>query len=113
METSNEQLGIQGNQNEDSSNNPKTFMRKRSSLKPRSSIKDPNFKYDDYSNKSFKKRITWNATDEPEGEGFGPKKSPEKSYNDSKTHFVPEFVKQNFYIFIFCQFWKFYFVYMK
>lgn len=95
METSKVQLGIHSN-DEEGSNNPKTFVRKRSSLKPRSSIKDPNFKHEELSNKSFKKRITWNATDEPEGEGISPKKSPERSYNDAKTHFVPEFVLKIF-----------------
>lgn len=92
METSNVQLGIHSHQDEDSSNNPNTLIRKRSSLKPRSSIKDPNFKHEEFSNKSFKKRITWNSTDEPEGDGISPKKSPDRSYNDAKTHFVPEFV---------------------
>lgn len=92
METSNVQLGFHGNQDEESSNNQKTFMRKRSSLKPRSSIKDNNLKSEECLNKSLKRRITWNATDEPEGEGISPKKSPERSYNEAKTHFVAEFV---------------------
>jgi len=92
METSKEQLGIHTSEEENSSSNIKTFVRKRSSLKPRSSIKDPNFKYEEHSNNSLKRRITWTATDEPETEGFSPKKSPDRSYNEAKTHFVPQIV---------------------
>ena len=98
MEISNVKLGIHSNNDEDSSNNLHTFVRKRSSLKPRSSIKDPNFKHDDHSSKSLKKKITWNASEELEGEGISPKKSPERSYDEAKTHFVPQFVKKLFQI---------------
>ena len=95
MENNNDniQLGIHSNNEIEESNNvTKTFMRKRSSLKPRSSIKEPNFNFHDSSQKAFQRRITWNQTDENE-EGNNSIKSPQRNYNESKTHFA-EFVNR-------------------
>lgn len=87
---SNIHLGLHYNNNEDP-HDPTTLLRKRSSLKPRSSIKEPNFKHVDQN--ALKKRITWCATGEVEGEN-NTKDCADRNYNEAKTHFVSEFVKK-------------------
>ncbi len=81
----NNHLGVR--EEEETTN--KTFMRKRSSLKPRSSIKDSSLKFDENNvNKTLKKKITWGSNIEEESEiDLAAKKSPEKSYDKAKTCF--------------------------
>lgn len=87
MET-NQQNSNNQNENEttlgtrDSNPNAMPLLRKRSSLKQRSSLKDGGFNFPN--NKlALKRRITWNEdVDLEEGE-----KKSEKSYSDSKTRF--------------------------
>jgi len=87
----NTRLGYQDNENEESTNNQKLMLKKRSSLKPRSSIKDPYNRTEENPNKSFKRRITFTSNEESDGVQ-SPLRSPEKSYKEAKTHFVSEFV---------------------
>lgn len=87
----NTRLGYQDNENEESTNSQKFPLKKRSSLKPRSSIKDPYIRSDENPNKSFKRRITFSSNEESQGVQ-SPLRSPEKSYKEAKTHFVSEFV---------------------
>lgn len=70
------------------------FCRKRSSLKPRSSVKPEEGSV----NKTLKKRITWTSEVE---ENTDITASPEKNYNMAKTHFsevVKTTTKLNFII---------------
>jgi hypothetical protein len=77
---------------EDGENTDNLAFARRSSLKPRSS--EAKFKQDESGKKSFKKKITWSSNDEPEVHCSSGMKSPERSYDDAKTHFVYQFVRK-------------------
>lgn len=90
-------LGVRFDENdtpEDNNRGSWTFTRKRSSLKPRTSIKPE----ETMTNKTFKKRITWTSEVLEDSTNQDPM-SPEK-YSQAKTHFS-EVVKINLKIIFF------------
>ncbi len=75
------QIGIRYSDSSESIDKSIGFTRKRSSLKPKSSIIDPNFRFNE--NNNTKRRITWTVEEPVENHTLN--KCQEKSYKVRKN----------------------------